>query len=400
MSTNEAIVGQPILPFSGIQPPTIHFSKSTLAASEFMYVHQAMTSGHLHGDGPFTARCTQLLREALGCPHVLLTPSCTHALELAAMLLDLGPGDDVIMPSFTFPSTATAVVRAGARPIFVDIRTDTLNIDELQVEAAITPRTRCILPVHYNGVGSAMEALLEIAARHNLSIVEDNAHGLFGTYDGKYLGTLGSMGCLSFHGTKNFTCGEGGALLINDPALIDRAETIREKGTNRQAFLQGRVDKYSWVDVGSSFLPSDVSAAILLGQLEDRTNIQDARRQLWEGYLEALQPIQALGVKLPSVPARCQQTWHLFALIVRSPEERTALAQYARRRGVECSFHYQPLHASAAGRRFGSSLNDCPETTSVSERLLRLPLYTDMTEEELYRVTDVVLSFYRINSGP
>jgi len=315
------------------------------------------------------------------------------------MLLDLAPGDEVIMPSFTFPSTATAVVRAGARPIFVDIRPDTLNIDELQAEAAITARTRSILPVHYNGVGCAMEPLLEIASRHKLAVVEDNAQGLFGTYDGKYLGTLGSMGCLSFHGTKNFTCGEGGALLLNEPALIDRAETIREKGTNRQAFLQGRVDKYTWVDIGSSFLPSDVSAAILLGQLEDRTNIQYARRQLWDAYFETLQPVQALGVKLPSVPPRCQQTWHLFALIVRSPEERTALAQYARQRGVECSFHYQPLHASAAGRRFGSSLNDCPETTFVSERLLRLPLYNGMTEEELHRVTEAVLSFYRINSG-
>lgn len=381
-----------------MQPPIVHFNKPPFVASEVAYIREAIASNHLHGDGPFTSRCARLLQEVLGCCHVLLTSSCTHALELAVMLLDLGPGDEVIMPSFTFPSTATAVVRAGARPVFVDIRSDTLNIDELQVEAAITSRTRGILPIHYNGVGSEMTTLLEIARRYNLAIIEDNAQGLFGSYAGKPLGTFGALGCLSFHGTKNFSCGEGGALLINEPTLIDRAETIREKGTNRQAFLQGRVDKYTWVDIGSSFLPSDVSAALLLGQLEVRKTIQDARRHVWDRYFDALQPLRSLGIQLLRVPPHCEQTWHLFAMIVRSPEERAALTRYAHRHGVECSFHYQPLHASDAGRRFGVSLGDCPVTTHTSERLVRLPLYDSLSEQDQDRVIDTVLMFYQLNS--
>lgn len=375
----------------------VQFTRPTIGAKEMQYVKEALERGHIHGDGPFTAQCAELLETMLGCPRVLLTPSCTHALELAVMLLDLAPGDEAILPSFTFPSTGTAIVRTGARPVFVDVRPDTLNIDEEQVSAAITPRTRAILPVHYNGVGCEMSVLSDLARKHDLRIIEDNAQGLFGRYRGAPLGTIGALGCLSFHATKNFTCGEGGALLVNDPTLIDRAETIREKGTNRRLFLQGRVEKYTWVDSGSSFLPSDILAAVLLAQLQSWKRIQDGRRALWEVYSERLSPLAAQGVKLPELPPHCEQAYHLFYLLTRSARERSALSSYMRGAGMECSFHYQPLHQSEAGTRFGRSLGGCPVTVGVSERLIRLPLHLGLTTDDTHKVADRVLSFYQRN---
>ena len=375
----------------------IKFSQPVLGLAEFNYVREAMEGDHIHGDGPFTDRCAELLETMLGCARVLLTPSCTHALELAVMLLGLEPGDEVIVPSFTFPSTATAIVRAGARPVFVDIRRDTLNIDEAQIEEAITPRTRALLPVHYNGVGCEMDSLRALSEKYDLRIIEDNAQGLFGRYGGVPLGTLGELGCLSFHATKNFTCGEGGALLINDPGLIDLAEIMREKGTNRRAFFEGRVDKYTWVNSGSSFLPSDILAAMLLAQLESRQTIQERRRVIWETYLERLAPLTALGVLLPSVPLHCEQTYHLFYLITRSVEERQSLGRYMRLRDTVCTSHYQPLHNSEAGKRFGTSVSGCPVSIEVSERLIRLPLHIGIDIDQAEQVADFVLEFFRRN---
>lgn len=385
---------------SPIADPRVRFSMPAMWGGEIPYVTQALEAGHLHGDGPFTARCAELLEKLHGCARVLLTPSCTHALELAVMLLNLNAGDEVIVPSFTFPSTATAVVRAGATPVFVDVRPDTLDIDIEQVRAALTERTRAVIPVHYNGVGCDMEDLGKIAERHGLDIIEDNAQGLFGRYRGRLLGTFGALGCLSFHATKNFTSGEGGALLINDPALIDRAERIREKGTNRRAFLEGRVDKYTWVDVGSSYLPSDIQAAILLAQLEKRVQIQDHRQGLWDAYNAGLAPLAAKGVRLPTVPADCEQSYHLFYIITRSPEERSGVLEHARARGIDCSFHYQPLHASEAGRRYGRAVNDCPNTNFASECLVRLPLHSRMTERDQVRVIAAILEYYERNTPP
>lgn len=386
--------------YNGRKQSRVRFSVAATNSSEVTYVLQAIKGGHLHGDGPYTERCSKLLEALLECPRVLLTPSCTHALELAVMLLDLKAGEEVIMPSFTFPSTATAVVRAGGRPVFVDIRTDTLNMDEEQVEAAITQRTRAIMPVHYAGVGCEMSLLMTLAHRYGIEIIEDNAQGLFGRYKGKMLGTFGSLGCLSFHSTKNITCGEGGALLVNDSSLVDRAEAIREKGTNRRAFLQGKVEKYTWVDVGSSFLPSDILAAFLLAQLESWPVVQERRRKLWEFYLDALMPLSQLGVKLPEVPSTCEQSYHLFYILTRDSDERSALMEHARLRDVECAFHYQPLHTSQAGRKFATSVNGCQNTIDVAGRLVRLPLHMRMSADDQTRVIDTVLGFYGANAMP
>jgi dTDP-4-amino-4,6-dideoxygalactose transaminase len=376
-------------------PPPVKFSLPVLVADELQYVREAMLGGHVHGDGPFTARCSAFLEQTLGCPKVLLTTSCTHALEMAGLLLNLSEGDEVIVPSFTFVSTATALVRAGARLVFVDVRRDTLNLNEDLLEAAITPRTRAIMLVHYAGVGCEMNQIMEIARKHNLPIIEDTAHGLFGKYEGKYLGTMGALGCLSFHGTKNFTCGEGGALLVNDPALIERAEIIREKGTNRRAFIDGRVDKYTWVDVGSSYLPSDVLAAFLLGQLESWEGVQERRRKLWLNYYNCLSPVlERRGVRLPLIPQQCEQAYHMFYLIARNPAERSGLLKFLRDRGIEASFHYQPLHSSQAGRKYGRSLDECPVTTEMASRLVRLPLHLGLDEETQFRVVDAVTDFY------
>ncbi len=372
----------------------IPFNRPCSIGNELAYITRALQSGHLSGDGPFTERCHMLLQKELGVPKVLLTPSGTHALEMAAILLELRPGDEVIVPSFTFTSTANAFVLHGARPVFVDIRPDTLNIDEQKMEDCVSPRTRAVVPVHYGGVGCEMDAILSCAARHNIFVIEDNAHGLFGKYGGKYLGTFGPLSAQSFHETKNFSCGEGGALLINDTRYQDRAEVIREKGTNRSRFFRGETDKYSWVDIGSSYLPSEIQAAILLAQLECREEIQSRRRRIWNYYLESLQNwAQDRGIGMPAVPDRCEQSFHLFYLLMTSLRQRQALIARLKAAGILSVFHYLPLHLSDMGRRFGGKEGDCPVTEAVSDRLLRLPFYNDLAEADQARVVDIILGF-------
>ena len=375
-------------------PIEIPFNRPSVAGNEFRYITEALAQGHISGGGPFAARCQALLEQQLGVPKVLLTTSCTHALELAALLLDVREGDEVIVPSFTFVSTVTAFVLRGVRPRFIDVRPDTLNLDESQLERAITPRTRVILPVHYAGVGCEMDAILDTAARHGIAVVEDNAHGLFGKYRGKPLGTFGCLAAQSFHETKNINCGEGGALLINDPRLGERAEIIREKGTNRSRFFRGLVDKYTWVDVGSSYVPSDILAAYLYAQLEARERIQAARRRLWEYYHRHLRDWAGKrNVVLPRVPAHCEQAYHMYYLLLSSLEQRQALIAHLRERGIMGVFHYQPLHLSEMGRRLGGKEGDCPVTEVVSDRLLRLPFYNELTEADQARVVGAVAEF-------
>jgi dTDP-4-amino-4,6-dideoxygalactose transaminase len=374
--------------------PKIDFNRPALMGRELDYMAEAIQNGHISGDGPFTKKCHALLEEQLGVPKVLLTTSCTHALEMMALLLDIQPGDEVILPSFTFVSTVNAFVLRGAKPVFADIRPDTLNLDESRLEALVTARTRAIVPVHYAGVGCEMDAILEIAARHGVTVVEDNAHGLFGKYKGKYLGTFGALAAQSFHETKNFSCGEGGALLINDPAFIERAEILREKGTNRSRFFRGQVDKYTWVDIGSSYLPSDLLAAYLYGQLEQREKIQTHRRRVWETYYAGLKDwAQAHEVQLPHVPAHVEQAYHMFYLLLPTLDLRQGLMTHLRERGIHSVFHYLPLHLSDMGRRFGGREGDCPVTERVSDQLLRLPFHNALTLAEQERVIEAVLEF-------
>ncbi|MHB9026884.1 MAG: dTDP-4-amino-4,6-dideoxygalactose transaminase [Armatimonadota bacterium] len=373
---------------------TIPFNRTTCCGNEMDYVAQAIAQGHISGNGPFTRRCAQLLEETLGVGKVLLTTSCTHALEMAALLLDIAPGDEVIVPSFTFVSTVNAFVLRGAQPRFIDIHPDTLNLDERLLEGLITPRTRAILPVHYAGVGCEMDAIMEIANRHGIPVVEDNAHGLFGQYRGQNLGTFGALATQSFHETKNFSCGEGGALLINRDDYRERAEIIWEKGTDRSRFFRGQVDKYSWVDLGSSYLPSDMLAAFLLAQLEARERIQARRREIWETYARELQPWAAdHQVVLPVVPAHCRQAYHMFHLRLPSPDIRQALIAHLKTRGILSVFHYLPLHLSAMGRKFGGSPGDCPVTEEVSDRLLRLPFYFSLTDDDQARVVEAIRAY-------
>lgn len=372
----------------------IPFNRASVVGDELSYVRAALEGGRISGDGAFTKRCSALLEEVLGVPRVLLTTSCTHALEMAALLLDLQPGDEVIVPAFTFVSTVNAFVLHGARPVFVDVREDTLNLDETLVEAKVTARTRAIVPVHYAGIGCEMEALLAIAARAGAVLVEDAAHGLFGRYRGRPLGTLGALATLSFHETKNFTCGEGGALLINDREFVERAEVLREKGTDRSRFLRGQVDRYTWVDVGSSYLPSDVLAAILLAQLERRDAVQARRRALLTRYAEALAPwAEARGVRLPAVPEGCDPAWHLFYLRLPDLATRQALIAWLETRGILSVFHYQPLHTSSMGRGYGGRPGDCPVAERAADDLVRLPLYFGLTDDEQGRVIEAVRSF-------
>jgi dTDP-4-amino-4,6-dideoxygalactose transaminase len=313
---------------------------------------------------------------------------------MAALLLDTQPRDEVLVPDFTFVSTINAFVLRGARPVFIDIRPDTLNLDETQLEQLITPRTKAIVPVHYAGVGCEMDAILEIAGRHNIAVVEDNAHGLFGKYKGKYLGTFGCLATQSFHETKNFTCGEGGALLINDLQYVERAEIIREKGTNRSRFFRGQVDKYTWVDIGSSYLPSDILAAFLYAQLEALEQIQEKRRRIWEYYYTHLSGwAQDHGVRLPIVPPHCEQPYHMFYLLLPSLKQRQALIAHLKAQSILAVFHYLPLHLSDMGRRFGGNAGDCLVTEDVSDRLLRLPFYNDLSETEQERVIRATCSF-------
>jgi dTDP-4-amino-4,6-dideoxygalactose transaminase len=370
----------------------VPFNRPALAGREMEYMQDAVRRGHLSGDGWYTHRCHELLSEILGGPRVLLTTSCSHALELAAMLLEVGPGDEVILPSFTFVSTVNAFVLRGAQPVFADIRPDTLNLDEEDVARKVTPRTRAIVPVHYAGIGCEMEALQETARRAGAAIVEDAAHALFSSYRGRPLGTFGALGTLSFHETKNVTCGEGGALLVNDPELFERAEILREKGTNRSRFFRGEVDRYTWVDIGSSYLPSDLLAAFLLAQLEAREESQSRRRRIWETYAAELAGwAAARGIRLPVVPDHCQQPYHLFYLLLPSLAERERLSGRLRQAGVYTTFHYLPLHLSRMGQSFGGRPGDCPVTESVSDRLLRLPLFSGLTEIEQAQAIEAIL---------
>ena len=372
----------------------IPFNRASLAGRELQYVAEAIAGGHISGDGPFTRRCHALLEEGTGARRALLTTSCTHALEMSALLLDIAPGDEVIAPAFTFVSSVNAFVLRGATPVFADIRPDTLNIDEERLEALITPHTAAIVVVHYAGVACRMDRIAEIAARHGVPMVEDNAHGLFGTFQGRPLGSLSPLATLSFHETKNFTCGEGGALLINDPSLIERAEIIREKGTNRSRFFRGQVDKYSWVDVGSSYLPSEVLAAFLAAQLENRDSIQSARRRIWERYASELASWAAeQQATLPVIPAYCGQSYHMFYLLMPSLDSRQALIAHLRARGIMAVFHYLPLHLSDMGLRFGGRAGMCPVTESVSDRLVRLPFFSGLTEDEQTEVIASICAF-------
>jgi dTDP-4-amino-4,6-dideoxygalactose transaminase len=373
---------------------SIPFNRPCLAGNEYKYIAEAIANGHASGDGPFTRRCHELLEKELGAAKVLLTTSCTHALEMAAILLDCGPGDEVILPSFTFVSTANAFVLRGAKVVFADIRPDTLNMDEAKLEGLVTDRTKAIVPVHYAGVACDMDAICAIARRHGARIVEDNAHTLFGRYRGKYTGTFGTLATQSFHETKNVTCGEGGALVVNDPELVERALIVREKGTNRSQFFRGQVDKYTWVDIGSSYLPSDLLAAFLLAQLEAREEIQKKRQRIWSFYEQHLRDwaIQR-GVRMPEVPAQCEQTYHMFYLILPSFEYRQALIAHLKASGILSVFHYVPLHLSEMGRQWAAREASCPVTEDLSQRLLRLPFYNDLTEADQTRVVDGVTSF-------
>ena len=372
----------------------VDFNNPAPVGKELDYVTQAIQSGHISGDGAFTKKCHAILQEGLGVPRVLLTTSCTHALDMSAILLNINQGDEVIIPDFTFVSTVNAFVLRGAKPVFVDIRPDTLNLDEAKLEEAVTAHTKVIVPVHYAGVGCEMAAILEIAHRRNLKIVEDNAHGLFGKYKGKYLGTFGALASQSFHETKNFNCGEGGALLINDSELIDRAEIVREKGTNRSRFFRGQIDKYTWVDIGSSYLPSDILAAFLYGQLEQRERIQGHRKVLWDTYYMGLKDWAARhDVQLPKIPEYCEQSYHMFQMLLPNLELRQKLIMYLRERGILSVFHYLPLHLSDMGRSFGGSVGDCPVTERVSDQLIRLPFHNVLTGTEQEEVMEAILEF-------
>jgi dTDP-4-amino-4,6-dideoxygalactose transaminase len=372
----------------------IDFNRPTIVGKELYYISQAIHNGYSAGDAAFTKKCHAYLEQALGVPRVLLTTSCTHALEMAALLLEIKPGDEVVVPSFTFVSTPNAFVLRGAKPVFVDVRPDTLNMDETKLERLITERTRAIVPVHYAGVGCEMDAIGAIAAKYNIPMVEDNAHGLFGKYKGRYLGTFGAFATQSFHETKNFICGEGGALLINDPRYIERAEIIREKGTNRSRFFRGQVDKYTWVDIGSSYLPADILAAFLYAQLEAREEIQAKRRQVWEYYYAHLEDwAETYHIRLPVVPDHCEQSYHMFYVVLPSLEQRTALIAHLKARGIHSVFHYLPLHLSDMGQRFGGKEGDCPVTEDVSDRLLRLPFYNELNEADQARVVEAIKEF-------
>ena len=371
----------------------IPFNRPYMTGRELAYIAQAHANGHLSGDGPFTKRCNAWLEQTTGAMRALLTHSCTAALEMAALLLDLEPGDEVIMPSFTFVSTANAFVLRGAVPVFVDIRADTLNIDENLIEAAITPRTRAICVVHYAGVGCEMDAIEAIAVRHGLTIVEDAAQGILATYRGRPLGAIGALGALSFHETKNLISGEGGALLVNDARFAERAEIIREKGTNRSQFFRGQVDKYTWVDVGSSYLPSEILAAFLAAQIEEADTINARRLALWNRYHEAFAPLEAAGrLRRPIVPAHCTHNAHMYYLLLDDLDARTQFIASLKANDIHPVFHYVPLHSAPAGRKYGRASGDLAITDRTGERLVRLPLW--LPDLDQARVIGSVETFF------
>lgn len=374
----------------------IPFNAPAITGRELDYMQQAMHSGKLCGDGGWTQRCQQWMEQHFASPKILLTPSCTASLEMAALLLDIQPGDEVIMPSYTFVSTANAFVLRGARIVFVDIRPDTMNIDETKIAAAITDKTRVIVPVHYAGVACDMAQIITLAEQHQLRVVEDAAQGVMASYQGKITGTIGHIGCYSFHETKNYTAGgEGGAILINDPALTERAEIIREKGTNRSQFFRGQVDKYTWRDTGSSFLLSDLQAAWLWAQLEQADTINQRRRALWQTYYQALIPLTQQGrLDLPVIPPQCRHNAHMFYLKVRDIDDREKLINHLKAAGIMAVFHYIPLHSSPAGKKFGRFHGRDEHTTTESERLLRLPLFYNLTDDDQQRVIRALLEYF------
>ncbi|HKU17736.1 MAG TPA: dTDP-4-amino-4,6-dideoxygalactose transaminase [Candidatus Saccharimonadales bacterium] len=376
----------------------IPFNHPYLVGHELEYIAQAHANGHLSGDGMFTRRCHQWLEQRTGARKALLTHSCTAALEMAAILLDLKSGDEVIMPSFTFVSTANAFVLRGAVPVFVDIRPDTLNIDERLIEQAVTPRTRAICVVHYAGVACDMDAIMAIARRHGLKVVEDAAQGILSTYRGRFLGSIGDLAALSFHETKNVISGEGGALLINDPALQERAEIIREKGTNRSQFFRGQVDKYTWVDIGSSYLPSELIAAFLAAQLEHVDAITQRRLTIWDHYHNWAEPLERSGVlRRPIVPADCTHNAHMYYLLLRDLDTRTHFIDGMKAAGIGAVFHYIPLHSSPAGQRYGRAADTLPHTDAASDRLVRLPLWIGLEPHQV-RITEVAASLLEPSS--
>lgn len=374
----------------------ITFNRPPYAEKAMEYIQECVRNQKICGDGAYTKKCSEWLEKKTGTAKCLLTTSCTHATELAALLLpEIGPGDEVIMPAFTFVSTADAFVLRGATPVFVDIRPDTMNIDEKLIEDAVTERTKAIVPVHYAGVSCEMDAIMEVAGRHGLAVVEDAAQGIMATYKGRALGTIGNFGCFSFHETKNYSMGEGGALLIRDLKDVEEAEIIREKGTNRSKYYRGQIDKYTWINYGSSYLPSDMNAAYLYAQLEIAEEINDARLAIWRQYYESLRPLAEEGkIQLPTVPEGCVHNGHMFYIKTADLEERTRLIDYLKENQIHAVFHYIPLHTAPAGRKFGRFHGEDRYTTKESERLLRLPMYYGLTESEVKYICGHVRKFY------
>lgn len=373
----------------------IPFNIPPFVGKEKEYVAEAIDNHRISGDGDFTKRCSKILEDMTGSPKVLLTTSCTHATEMSAILSDIQPGDEVIMPSYTFVSTADAFVLRGAKAVFVDIRPDTMNIDENKIESAITKKTKAIVPVHYAGVGCEMDAIMDIARRNNLMVIEDAAQGIQSTYKGKPLGTFGDYGCLSFHETKNFSMGEGGALLIKNEDMIEDAEIIREKGTNRSKFFRGQIDKYTWVNAGSSYLPSELNAAYLYAQLEAADRIYEDRMRTWDRYYKELTPLAEEGLlELPTIPKDCVHNAHMFYVKLKDVEQRTDFMNFLKERGISCVFHYVPLHSAPAGRKFGRFHGEDIHTTKESERLTRLPLYYGLAEEDCMKVCHEIKKYF------
>ena len=373
----------------------ISFNVPPVVGNELKYIEQAIGNHKICGDGEFTKKCSAWMEEKTGTAKALLTTSCTHATEMAALLADIQPGDEVVMPSFTFVSTADAFVLRGAKVKFVDIRPDTMNIDETLIEDAITDKTKAIVPVHYAGVGCEMDTIMDIARKHHLLVIEDAAQGVMSSYKEKALGTIGDYGCYSFHETKNYSMGEGGALLIKDPDMIERAEIVREKGTNRSKFFRGQIDKYTWVDAGSSYLPSELNAAYLWAQLEQADMVNDNRLKSWNLYKELLTPIaEKEYITLPYIPEECTHNAHMFYIKTKNLEERSALISYLKENGVLAVFHYIPLHGAPAGQKYGEFIGEDKYTTRESERLVRLPMYYNLSEEDITYVAELISRFY------
>ncbi|MBK2092323.1 dTDP-4-amino-4,6-dideoxygalactose transaminase [Francisella philomiragia] len=373
----------------------IPFNKPCMVGNTIDMIRESFDTQKVSGDGTFTKKCNKWLESNFGCKKALLTTSCTHALEMAAMLIDIQAGDEVIMPSYTFVSTANAFILRGAKVVFVDIRPDTMNIDETKIEAAITPKTKAIVPVHYAGVACEMDTIMEIANRYGLYVVEDAAQGVKSTYKGKALGTIGDIGCFSFHETKNYSMGEGGAIIINNPDFVERAEIIREKGTDRSKFLRGQVDKYTWVDMGSSYLPSDINAAYLYSQLKMADEINDKRIVLWDEYAKELKELEEKGyISLPKVPSECKHNAHMFYIKTKSLEERTNLIEYLKDNGIMAVFHYVPLHSSPFGEKYTSFNGNDIYTTKDSERLIRLPMYYGLEYQAVNYIAKQIRAFF------